>query len=66
MTAGDVSERTDENVEPVLESAAKPGSNVSGERALPFSFAKRHGVLICEITDGIGAVSYTHLRAHET
>jgi general secretion pathway protein E len=28
------------------------------ERALPFSFAKRHGVLICEIVDGVGKTIY--------
>ena len=41
-------------------------SNKSNERRNPFSAEERREMIISSIEPSIEAVSYTHLRAHET
>lgn len=62
MTDSDFSESVVSSTEIVLESDPEPVAVAEpispAERALPFSFAKRHGVLIREIIDGVGDTVY--------
>jgi general secretion pathway protein E len=60
MATGEILESTEIATEITL--AVEPEQSLDAsspdERALPFSFAKRHGVLICEIVDGVGETIY--------
>jgi general secretion pathway protein E len=51
----------DDSADIVLELEPEPAEEAAAsakERALPFSFAKRHGVLIREVTDGVADTVY--------
>ena len=60
MAAGEVIDSA--NIATEITLAAEPQLPLEetkpDERALPFSFAKRHGVLICEFVDGVGDTIY--------
>jgi len=60
MTVNDLSEPLANTEDIVLASDVAQVADVipPAERVLPFSFAKRHGVLIREITDGVGDTVY--------